>query len=134
MLRQIPEERIKMLRLYRHHHEHWAIDEESVRKEMVRDMGIEIAQKLFEFNKVLIQQRETSLTYIAELEVIVPKGAPEMSKTPTEPLHKITLNLFASDVEWFKDRYGQGWSEVLRLTIRKHVQDSKTEPFKHRWD
>lgn len=33
------------------------------------------------------------------------------------PLVKVTLNLFAEDVEWFKATYGLGWSARLREAI-----------------
>jgi len=40
-----------------------------------------------------------------------------------DTLKKVTLNLFEADVEWYKKRYGYGWSEVLRLHIHKITTD-----------
>jgi len=48
-----------------------------------------------------------------------------MPKIATEPLRKVTLNLFEADVEWYQERYGQGWSEIMRRDIRHHVNHWK---------
>lgn len=45
-----------------------------------------------------------------------------MPRMATEPLTKVTLNLYLADVEWFKRHYGQGWSEILRTVVRSHVK------------
>jgi hypothetical protein len=37
-----------------------------------------------------------------------------------EPITKVTLNLYSKDVEWFKDRYPQGYTEVIREVVRQH--------------
>jgi hypothetical protein len=38
-------------------------------------------------------------------------------------LRKITLNLFADDVEFFQDRFGYGWSVELRRIMRREVRN-----------
>lgn len=48
-----------------------------------------------------------------------------MPRTVGEPITKITTNIFTSDLEWFKKRYGQGWSEVLRQAIRSYIASVK---------
>lgn len=45
-----------------------------------------------------------------------------MPKVPGEPLRKVTLNLFDSDVAWFQERHGQGYSEIIRAVVRKHIE------------
>jgi hypothetical protein len=40
----------------------------------------------------------------------------------SEPLTKVTLNLFSKDVQWFKDRFPQGYQEQVRDVIRAHVR------------
>jgi hypothetical protein len=42
-----------------------------------------------------------------------------------KPLLKVTINLFREDVEWFRRRYGQGWSTHVRDLIADHVNDAK---------
>jgi hypothetical protein len=37
-------------------------------------------------------------------------------------LRKVTLNLFASDVEFFASRFGWGWSTELRRIMRREVK------------
>lgn len=46
-------------------------------------------------------------------------------KIASEPLRKVTLNLFDQDVDWLKDRYGYGYTETVRGLIRKHVLEEK---------
>jgi len=48
-----------------------------------------------------------------------------MPRTVAEPITKITTNVFSSDLAWFKQRYGQGWSEVLRQAVRSYVAGVK---------
>lgn len=50
-----------------------------------------------------------------------------MPRMATEPLLKVTLNLFEADVEWFKQRYGQGFSEQIRDAVHDHVLDKRQE-------
>ena len=55
----------------------------------------------------------------------------------SEPITKVTLNLFTKDVEWFKERYPQGYTEMIRDAIREHIryiqawekENERTEPF-----
>lgn len=46
-----------------------------------------------------------------------------MPKIAGPPLTKVTLNLFEADVEWFKRRYGQGYSELMRQAIQTYVRN-----------
>lgn len=39
-----------------------------------------------------------------------------------EPLKKVTLNLFESDVKFLQEFYGQGFSSEIRLVIRQRVE------------
>lgn len=39
-----------------------------------------------------------------------------------EELRKTTLNLYATDVEFFKERFGEGWSTEVRRIMRREVQ------------
>ena len=43
-----------------------------------------------------------------------------------EPITKVTLNLYAKDVEWFKDRYPTGYTEIIREVIRQHIIYTET--------
>lgn len=45
-----------------------------------------------------------------------------MPKVGGDPLTKATLNLFTEDVEWFKERYGQGYSEHIRQALHTHIR------------
>lgn len=38
-----------------------------------------------------------------------------------EELRKTTLNLYATDVEFFKERFGEGWSTEVRRIMRREV-------------
>ena len=39
-----------------------------------------------------------------------------------EPLVKVTLNLNAADVEWFRERFGYGWTTAVRNALRARVK------------
>ena len=39
-----------------------------------------------------------------------------------EPITKVTLNLYSKDVNWFKDRYPIGYTEMIREAIREHIK------------
>jgi hypothetical protein len=41
-------------------------------------------------------------------------------RTVSEPITKITLNLYSRDVAWFKDRYPDGYTEMIREVVRQH--------------
>lgn len=41
-------------------------------------------------------------------------------RTVLEPITKITLNLYTRDVEWFKARYPEGYTEAIREAVRQH--------------
>lgn len=41
-----------------------------------------------------------------------------------EPLSRAFINLYAKDKSWLYRRYGHGWSEQVRLLVRKHIRDS----------
>lgn len=44
----------------------------------------------------------------------------------SELLAKVTLNLYASDVEDLNVRYGYGWSTVVRRLVHEHLIRSST--------
>ena len=44
-----------------------------------------------------------------------------------EPVTKVTLNLWASDVAWAKAQWGAGWSGEIRNLLRKAKLASKKE-------
>jgi hypothetical protein len=43
-----------------------------------------------------------------------------MSRFAEEPLQKITTQIYASDYEWLRFQYPEGYQEVLRKIVRKH--------------
>ena len=43
-----------------------------------------------------------------------------------EPITKVTLNLYSRDVEWFKNRYPTGYTEMIRDAIRDHIKYTET--------
>jgi uncharacterized protein (DUF4415 family) len=43
-------------------------------------------------------------------------------RTVAEPLLKVTLNLYAKDVEWFKRRFKYGYQEQIREALRAHIK------------
>lgn len=42
---------------------------------------------------------------------------------PPESLTKVTLNLYSTDVEAFRARYGFGWSEQIRNVVHENVKE-----------
>ena len=40
----------------------------------------------------------------------------------SEPITKVTLNLYSRDVNWFKDRFPQGYTEEIREAVRNHIR------------
>lgn len=50
-----------------------------------------------------------------------------------EPLRKVTLNLYRSDVEWLERIFGQGWTEQVRLATRKLKTEHKKSNTKIDW-
>jgi len=49
-----------------------------------------------------------------------------MPKVAGEPLRKVTLNLFESDVEWLKEVYGEGYSVEIRDIVRRRCTEIQT--------
>jgi uncharacterized protein (DUF4415 family) len=45
-------------------------------------------------------------------------------RTVTEPLVKVTLNLYAKDVAWFKARFRYGYQEQIREAIRSYISNT----------
>ena len=43
-----------------------------------------------------------------------------------EPITKVTLNLYSSDVRWFKERYPEGYTERIREILRQHITYTET--------
>lgn len=46
-----------------------------------------------------------------------------------EPLRKVTLNLYDSDVEDLGVLHGHGWSEIVRNLVREHVKKHRRQPY-----
>jgi hypothetical protein len=44
-----------------------------------------------------------------------------------EPLTKITLNIYAKDLEFLRRKFGWGWSEVVRGWIREKLRKDEHE-------
>lgn len=51
-----------------------------------------------------------------------------------EPLRKVTLNLFAADVEWFERQFGHGWTGKIREVVRAHKNMIKARTFNEMMD
>jgi hypothetical protein len=47
-------------------------------------------------------------------------------RTVSAPITKITLNLYTRDVEWFRKKYPQGYTEVIREVVRMHREYKET--------
>ncbi len=45
-----------------------------------------------------------------------------MPTLPTDPLRRVTLNLFEADVTLMIEAYGQGWTVAIRDLVHKHVK------------
>lgn len=46
-----------------------------------------------------------------------------------DPLRKVTINLYDSDVRWMEKEYGHGWSERLRQDLHyKVIEQRKFKP------
>jgi hypothetical protein len=43
-------------------------------------------------------------------------------RTVAEPLLKVTLNLYAKDVAWFKRHFEDGYTEKIREALRAHIR------------
>lgn len=44
-----------------------------------------------------------------------------------ELLEKVTLNLFQKDMDWLRNRYNFGVSEVIRNQVRKYINQIRNE-------
>ena len=40
-------------------------------------------------------------------------------RTVLAPITKVTLNLYAKDVEWFKKKYPYGYTEMIREAVHQ---------------
>lgn len=81
-MRQVPEDRIKRLEVFGIFPKEMleVVPETFVANDLCRQMGEEIARKLFEFHKVLITNKDDgnfNLVAKGVIEVIVPKGPPQ---------------------------------------------------------
>lgn len=45
-----------------------------------------------------------------------------------DPLKKVTMNFYASDVIWLEENYGHGWTERVRQHIHNEVIQRKAYP------
>lgn len=50
-----------------------------------------------------------------------------MSRYASEPLKKITININLADYLFVTERYGQGWSEVVRQFIKEKCKEVRDE-------
>ena len=50
-----------------------------------------------------------------------------MSNFADAPLLKVTLNLYAEDVQYFQGRYDQGYSKIIREVLHNYVVRKKHE-------
>lgn len=73
-VRAVPEARIKSLMVYEMFN--CPAEEKWLRRHMIEKAGMEIAAKLFEFNKVLIKECKNGCVLFLKIEVIVPEGPP----------------------------------------------------------
>ena len=46
-----------------------------------------------------------------------------MAYLPTEPLTKITLNLYSEDVDWLRRSQGTGWTTWVREMVRARIKE-----------
>jgi hypothetical protein len=46
-----------------------------------------------------------------------------MAYLPTEPLTKVTLNLYLEDVEWLRRNQGTGWTTWVREAVRSRIRE-----------
>lgn len=40
----------------------------------------------------------------------------------SEPIDKVSINLFSKDVERMKEIYGRNWAEAVRRLVRTHIE------------
>lgn len=73
-IRRVLEARIKTLRAYHTLYRNPGMSEKELREIMIRNAGLELASKLFEFNKVLIKKMDDDITYQLVIDVIVPES------------------------------------------------------------
>lgn len=45
-----------------------------------------------------------------------------MPRVVSEPITKVTLNLYSRDLEYLKKRYPDGYSERIREILRQHIR------------
>jgi len=45
----------------------------------------------------------------------------------SEPITKVTLNLYSSDVEWLKKKFRQGYTEMIREILRRSIREAKAK-------
>ena len=44
------------------------------------------------------------------------------------PLHRTNINLYEEDVEWLRERFGQGWTEWIRDLVHETAKSAKAQP------
>jgi hypothetical protein len=62
-----------------------------------------------------------------------------MPRIADEPLEKISVNIFATDAEWLRAKFGQdrtaiGYGDVIRMLIRKFRRKCEAEDDAHEED
>lgn len=50
-----------------------------------------------------------------------------MPRFADAPLTKITSNFYLRDIDYIRDKFGNGWTEQLRLMVRKSVNAMKMQ-------
>jgi hypothetical protein len=74
-----------------------------------------------------LDTRSTIISSWLSLSKMIRYGWCTKMRVVSEPLTKVTLNLFTTDVEWFKQRYPEGYTERIREAIRMHVEYTEME-------
>lgn len=72
----------------------------------------------------------TTVVHQALNKIVNPKRANMQARkmpTPTaeEPLQKVTMNFFRSDIEYLQRVYEGGWSSAIRMIVREYVEKRK---------
>lgn len=88
--REVPEERIKKLIMAKSIEDTTHLSEHQLKVLVIQDMAREIAVKLMEFNKVVIERSDNWCYYNAEIEVIIPPTPGENLDAQPGPTCRLT--------------------------------------------
>lgn len=50
-----------------------------------------------------------------------------MPNFATEPLTRITINLFSKDLQWYQSHFGTGYQVEIRKILRKYRKEQEAE-------